>query len=193
MADAELKHLKCVRAGKKGAITQRTKEINRLVSDGGSRSRITFLHGALIKVFQSVEETCTKIAELSDNSTLDIEWLEQVRCVVDHCTAEVMEYLDARKDDAPSTVASMTASWIDRHQPGKDDKIVSEEDLETLTLEKDIAEMKAMIGENDDRYKCSDHVKEASEGDKRTGLDDLIHQWSNIPSIGAGTSLGEYI
>ena len=70
--------LKRFRAGKKGSITKRTNELNRMVSEGGSRTKISFLHGQLLKVFQAVTEIQNQIGDLTELTEDDVNWMEEV-------------------------------------------------------------------------------------------------------------------
>ena len=135
----ELTQLRRIRAGKKGAITKRTNTITRLISEGGSRTKIKYLHQALLKVHESVKDVCAKITQLTELSALDVEWLERVDHVVDCCTAEVEEYFEARKDDEASTTVSMTNSWVAANAAG-----TGEEATEDEALEQDLAELDAL-------------------------------------------------
>ena len=101
--DEQILKLKRQRAGKKGSITKRVNDLTRLVSESGSRTRIRFLHDALLKVHQAVKDTCAELADLTPPEALDIEWLEKVNYVVESCSSEVHEYLEARKEDSASS------------------------------------------------------------------------------------------
>ena len=70
--------LKRFLAGKKGSITKRTNELNRMVSEGGSRTKIRFLHNQLLKVFEAVTEIQNEIGEISELTIDDIKWMEDV-------------------------------------------------------------------------------------------------------------------
>ena len=97
-----------IRAGKKGSITKRIEQLSRLVSEGGSRTKIKYLLVALVEVVNATKDVC--------RGDPDQEWIEQVTMRVDTCAAEVQDYIDARKDDAPS-FASLTESWVRTHAP----------------------------------------------------------------------------
>ena len=107
--------LKRQRAGKKGSITKRIEQLNRLLSEGGSRTKIKYLHSAMIEVHNATKAICEQINVLMDSD--DTDWIEEVDLNVDTCTAEVNEYLEARKDDAESSVRSFTESWVRKHEP----------------------------------------------------------------------------
>ena len=102
--------LKNTRSSKKGWITKRVDQLNRLVSEGGSRTKIKHLHPILISKYNEVKDLCLEISRLSNEDTTS--WLEEVEMRVDSCTADVNDYLEARKDDPASTY---TESWIHNH------------------------------------------------------------------------------
>ena len=49
------------------------------------------------------------------NDYADEEWLNAERERVDACTAEVSDYLEAHKDDPPSSAESYTQEWLHKH------------------------------------------------------------------------------
>ena len=111
--------MKRIRAGKKGSIAKRVAQLKRLVSEGGSRSKIRYLVTALLEIHKATKEVNHQILQLSDNNQVDVAWLEDVDFTVDNCMAEVYDYLDARVDD-PSSVPSITESWVQNHSPQAD-------------------------------------------------------------------------
>ena len=112
--EKQLKKLKYSRRGKKSAITKRVQQINKLVSEVGSRRRIQILLDALLKVFAELREVCSDISSMCDDEYNDIE---DIRTEVDDCMAMVVDYLEARRDDPPST-DSITESWVLEGVPG---------------------------------------------------------------------------
>ena len=100
-------------AGKKGSITKRIDQLSRLVSEGGSRKKITVLTTALLEVHKATKVKFEELSTLMDNP--NEEWIEKVNHDVDSCIADVEDYFHARKDDAPST-SSVTESWIKKHK-----------------------------------------------------------------------------
>ena len=101
-------------SGKKGSITRRIDELNRLVSESGSRTRIKFLHEAMLEVYRALKVSFNKLSELVD--TPEYDWLESIDASVGVCTAEVSEYIESRRDD-PSSTSSLTDSWVKKHSP----------------------------------------------------------------------------
>ncbi len=116
--DAEVKEklasLKRSRAGKKGSITKRVEQLKRIVSEGGSRTRLRYLLSCLLEVQKAVKLISSEILQLSGNDQADIAWLEDVNFTVDDCASEVHGYFEARKDD-PESDPSMTESWAYKH------------------------------------------------------------------------------
>ena len=98
--------LKRLRAGKKGSITKRITQLARLVSEGGSRSKIYYLYAALLEIHKATKILCEEISELTDDDRADADWIEDVTLNVDTCVAEVNAYLAS---------GSVTESWIQAH------------------------------------------------------------------------------
>ena len=114
--EKRLKALKFSRRGKKSSITKRVNELERLVTEGGSRKRIQYLVEAMLKVFQEITEVCLQISILSDELDEKND-LELVKANIDSCVALVSEYLDSRRDDPPSK-SSLCSSWVAKHAVG---------------------------------------------------------------------------
>ena len=130
MADSkELVRMQNQRRGKKGAITSKIESLTRLVSEGGSRTRIRFLHDRLTEIYKEVCAIAEEIHRRT-NDHADEEWLNAERVRYDECSAEVTDYLESRKDEAPST-ESLTESWVNKHTADTvpDATIVSEDDV----------------------------------------------------------------
>ena len=111
--EKRLKALKLSRRGKKSSITRRVAELERLVSEGGSRTRIQFLMEAMLKVYQEITEVCLQISILAQDIDEKND-LELVKEKIDSCIAQVTDYLDSRRDDPPST-NSLCSTWIAEH------------------------------------------------------------------------------
>ena len=107
---AELRRLKHRRRSYKGSVTTRIATLERLVSEGGSRTKIRFLHEKLKETFAELSTVAKDIYQLTKEFD-DEDWLAVETIRVDNITAEVVDYLEARKDDAPSD-NSLTESWI---------------------------------------------------------------------------------
>ena len=87
--EGKVTSLKRIQAGKKGSITKRVAQLKRLVSEGGSRSKIRYLVTALLEIHKATKEVNHQILQLSDNNQVDVAWLEDVDFTVDNCMAEV--------------------------------------------------------------------------------------------------------
>ena len=111
------------RRGKKGSITKRIQQIDRIVGEGGSRSKIEFLVSALIEVQKAMQGVCEELMTIATDT--DSEYLDNENLRIDTCIAEAKEYLERRKNDPPST-GSLCESWVQKHNAVND--FVSEDD-----------------------------------------------------------------
>ena len=84
--EKRLKTLKLSRGGKKSSITRRVAELERLVSEGGSRTKIQFLMEAMLKVYQEITEVCLQISILAQDIDEKND-LELVKEKIDSCIA----------------------------------------------------------------------------------------------------------
>ena len=112
------------RRGKKGSITKRIAQINQIVGDGGSRSQVTYLVDALLKVQQALQAVCEELNTLAPET--DSEYLDNENLRIDTCVAEAKGYLDRRRDDPPST-DSLTQSWVRNHAAENDNVSLSDQ------------------------------------------------------------------
>ena len=115
--ERELKRLKYARRGKKSAITKRIRQITGLINDYASRRRLQVLLDALFTVYQELEKVCNSIDIHNGGADDEFNNIEDICMEVDDCKSMVENYLERRKDDHPSN-HSLTASWIEKHQPG---------------------------------------------------------------------------
>ena len=171
----EVTQLKRKRAGKKGSITRRTGVIHRMISEGGSRTKITFLHGAVLEVQKAITELHDKIGALVELTEEDVTWMEDVNETVDYCSAEVKDYLEARKDDPPSE-PSITQSWVEQHNALRDDEESGGED-NTREVYK--------TPRNDDPT-----LVHSDDGSQNLGFQDIIDQWNRLNNEPVVTSAG---
>ena len=100
------------RRGKKSSITKRIRQIDLIVGDGGSRSKVEFLVQALGDVQKALQVVCEELMTLAPDT--DSEYLDNENLRIDTCIAEAKEYLERRKDDPPST-NSLCHSWVQKH------------------------------------------------------------------------------
>ena len=101
--------LKRSRASCKSSITKNVNDITRLVSEGGSRSKIRVHRDALLKAYAKAEHYCEEIENLDLEE--DCSWIMSEKERVDVCIGEADEYLEARRGDAPSEISD-TARWV---------------------------------------------------------------------------------
>ena len=112
--ERQIRKLKRSCAGKKGSITKRIEQLSRLMNEGGSRTKITFLKSALVEVLEAIKSSFEELLAISEDT--DTAWIEEVTFNADTCIAEVEDYIDARKDDSASST-SLTESWVKKHKP----------------------------------------------------------------------------
>ncbi len=93
-----LVQLKYARRGKKAAVTNRIKDLERIMSEGGRRTVVRLLPDGLLTVFGELQEVCT-ISAFGEED--EYNCLEGVHAKVDRCAAVVEDYLEARKDLPP--------------------------------------------------------------------------------------------
>ena len=113
--DKKIHNLKNLRRGKKASITRRINRIHRIVSDSGSRTKVSGLLELLLECLEKTRQDNDAILQLNNHDQDDVEWFQEVLESVDECRVEVAEYLAARQDDDPSPDASETASWVRRY------------------------------------------------------------------------------
>ena len=115
----QIRKLKLSRRGKKGAITKRIQQIEKLIDENAGRRRVSWLLDALGTVYTELHDVCQKIDDLTDEEEDEFNDIEDVRSAVDDCTGLVREYLDRRKDDPPSSGSgSIVSKWVEAHRPG---------------------------------------------------------------------------
>ena len=115
----QLKLLKYSRRGKKGSITKRIAQLEKLMEEGGKKKMIRFLVDALDKVYLELEQVCTEIAILTPESEEDeYNDIEDVRLRVETINGLVAAHLDERAEESLSA-SSLTSSWVRKHAAGK--------------------------------------------------------------------------
>ena len=117
-----LKALKLSRRGKKGSISKRANELEKLVEEKRSRRRMQFLTEKLLQVYEDLKKVCMEIFQLCDEVD-DYNDLDDVECRVDSCVAS--EYLQSHQDD-PSSGGSFTSTWVNKHAVGALESVSSE-------------------------------------------------------------------
>ena len=104
--------LKRKRTGKKMLITKKINQINELVQQRSSRTKISYLRDSLNQVYADLIKENEEFMNL--NPCIDEEncqeWILEIQFEIDTCNSTVQEYLDSRKDDPPSDTQSIS-SW----------------------------------------------------------------------------------
>ena len=129
------------RRGKKGSITKRIAQIDRIVGDGGSRSQVRYLIEALSKVQQAMQAVCDELNTLAPDT--DSEYLDNENLRIDTCISEAKGYLERRRNDPPST-DPLTQSWVDQNAAEMDILSVTDTGLDEVNnVADDLAAMSA--------------------------------------------------
>ena len=112
-----MEKLKLLRRGKKTAITKRIEKLMGMAEAGGcSRRQMKLLMEKLATVYAELDGVCDEIADISillGREEDSLNNLEIVRMQVDECTVYMVEHLESRQDEAPSSSSdSLTRSWV---------------------------------------------------------------------------------
>ena len=110
----DLRMLKNKRKALKGSITKRIAELQRLVSERGSRTKIRFIQDKMNGVLIQMHEVADKVLKITKDY-VDEEWMQQETVRADEIAAEIADYLASREGDAPSDENATTASWVEAH------------------------------------------------------------------------------
>ncbi len=113
--DKEVKKLRKQRGAKGESLKRRINEIEQLINNNGSRTKVKALLGFLLVVKKETETLDTKLSDVDEEH--DASWIEVERERCDKAEASVADYLAARVEDPPST-ADLTDSWVKMHAPG---------------------------------------------------------------------------
>ena len=101
-SEERIKSLRRQRAGKKGLITKRIQQLDELTSQGGSRTRTTSLLQSLIEVKHEAKKINQSLEDLGEDTEDWMDWMDEISLAIDNCKANIEEYLDSRKHEAPS-------------------------------------------------------------------------------------------
>ena len=120
--ESRLRKLIAKRTYKKGSITKRIKNLERVVSEGERADKVSYMLQCLIDTFTALQEVCEEISLITQHKEVqwhlaNEEWVEAEKERVDLCAAEVNEYLEAKKDDPMSSASSFTETWVRAHAP----------------------------------------------------------------------------
>ena len=126
-------NLKRKRSGKKSIITMKINQINKLIEEHGSRTKLKFLYGKLLEAQGEVTDLHEQLMEeLAPDDPLFIDdWIAEVNIAVDECSSEVSEYLLSRANDPPSDVMSITA-WVEDCLEKSEKHVIETEQLSDL-------------------------------------------------------------
>ena len=106
--------LKRKRSGKKSIITMKINQMNKLIEERGSRTKLKFLHGKLLEAQSESTDLHEELMEelAPDDPLFNYDWIVEINVAIDGCSSEVNEYLLSRINDPPSDVVS-NASWVE--------------------------------------------------------------------------------
>ena len=115
--ELQVNRLIAKRTYKKGSITRRIRDLERVVSEGERPSRVSYMLQCLVDTFNALQEICEEISLMTQHREVqwhltNEEWMEAEKERVDLCAIEVTEYLEARKGDQLSSASSLTERWV---------------------------------------------------------------------------------
>ncbi len=174
------------RRGLKGSITKRITELKRLISENGSRTRIRFLYDKLTGVYTEMATVAGKVYSITKQYA-DEEWLQQETVRVDDISSEITEYLESRKDDAPSD-ESLTATWVQEHASDVYVYEPSEKDAEvSTTTEFGASQLGATASASHTKQQDdAEHATASSKHDLLYSLLNTVDGRSSHPGTGTG-------
>ena len=94
------------RGGKKGSITKRINQIEEIMKENGSRTRIRSLFDSLLEVRKDAKDINQKLKDLREDTE---NWMDDLDFQVDSIKAKIEEYLESRQADPPSEPGG---SWL---------------------------------------------------------------------------------
>ena len=99
------------RNGKKWGITKAIQEIETIVSERGSQSKVQFLKISLGDLLHAAVEAHKQLMFNIDENDPNFsdEWIEDLSLRVNTCYANIESYFHDRKDDPPSSENSISA------------------------------------------------------------------------------------
>ena len=135
-SDEAIGKLKRKRSGKKSIITMKINQINKLIEEHGSRTKLKFLHGKLLEAQSEVTDLHEQLMEelAPDDPLFNDDWIAEVNIAVDECSSEVNEYLLSRANDPPSDVMSNTA-WVEDCLEKSEKHVTETEQLSDLATQ----------------------------------------------------------
>ena len=134
--DEAIDKLKRKRSGKKSIIAMKINQINKLIEEHGSRTKLKFLYGKLLEAQSEVTDLHEQLMEelAPDDPLFNDDWIAEVNIAVDECSSEVNEYLLSRANDPPSDVMSTTA-WVKDCLEKSEKHVIETEQLSDLATQ----------------------------------------------------------
>ena len=99
--DEPIGKLKRKRSGKKSVITIKINQMNKLIEEHSSRTKLKFLHGKLLEAQSEVTDSHALLMEelAPDDLLFNDDWIAEFNIAVDECSSEVNEYLLSRVNE----------------------------------------------------------------------------------------------
>ena len=94
------------RGGKKGSITKRINQIEEIMKENGSRTRIRSLFDSMLEVRKDAKDINQKLEDLGEDTE---NWMDDLDYQVDSIKAKMEEYIESRQADPPSEPGG---SWL---------------------------------------------------------------------------------
>ena len=119
---AQRKHLVRKRAGKAAYIKKLINEIQRLINERGSRTKIRLMKDQIEKSFPDAYQLHEALMQILDEGdpNLNDEWITSLEFDIQTCYADIAEYLSQREGDPPSEDMSTRSLLLPRNpDPGQ--------------------------------------------------------------------------
>ena len=107
--------LKKKRTSKTSLITRKINQIDSLISERESHTKILYLKGKLDETLKEAEAVYNEMKGLAENKNKEFDpgWIEEVIFSIDTCDSCVEEDMNSRKDDWNSSVSgNSVSSWM---------------------------------------------------------------------------------
>ena len=111
-------------------------QMNKLIEEHGSRTKLNFLHGKLLEAQSEVTDLHEQLMEklAPDDPLFNDDWIAEVHILVDKCSSEVNEYLLSRVNHLPLDVMSNTA-WAEDYLEKSEKHVTEREQLSDLAMQ----------------------------------------------------------
>ena len=140
------------RSGKKSSITRRIQEIDRIIKERGSRTKLQFLREGLEEVWKEAIELHEQLMQHLDQNDKEFsdDWIEELGIKVNTCLSNIHDYMIQRQNDPPSIESQFDAGSLtgsaNRNQI--DDESLAGSYLNRATQERKIDLLKWNNGES---------------------------------------------